>query len=222
MIRLISYSIKPAILALSLLCACMVMTFVPNAAQAHPHVWVVAKTTLLFDDAGNLTGLRHHWVFDKPYSAYITTGLDTNRDGKFSEEELAELAKENTEALVDFHYFTKLKIQGKEQAFAAPNNYRMSFEDGNLHQYFDLPLKAPVNAPKLIGLQVYDESFFVAFSLADAEDAIKLSGNSKSCPITISRPKQANMDSLKQLSEDYFANAGMGAQYANNAIIACP
>ncbi len=217
-----SFSVKPIVLALRIICACAVMAVIPNVVQAHPHVWVVAKTTLLFDEAGNLTGLRHHWVFDKPYSAYITTGLDTNKDGKFSEEELADLAKENTEALVDFHYFTKLKIQGKEQAFAAPNNYRMSFENGNLHQYFDLPLKVPANDPKLIGLKVYDESFFVAFSLAETQDAVLISGTNKSCPITISRPKQADMDSLKQLSEDYFANAGMGAQYANNAVIACP
>ncbi|MEN3931146.1 DUF1007 family protein [Microvirga sp. W0021] len=191
-------------------------------AIAHPHVWVTARSILLFDNEGNLTEVHHYWTFDKAYSAYITTGLDTNRDGILSEEELAPLAEENTVSLVDFGYFTKLKIKGKDQKFNPPKNYKMMMQDGQLVQYFELPLAVPAPAPKIIGFEAYDESFFVSFSLENTDKAVTLTGPIKGCTITISRPKQEDIDALSKYSEDYFANAGMGAQFSNKAVIACP
>ena len=63
-------------------------------ANAHPHVWVTVETTLLYE-RGGFTGFRHKWTFDEFYSAMAVEGLDTNNDGKYSREELAELAKVN-------------------------------------------------------------------------------------------------------------------------------
>ena len=37
-------------------------------AQAHPHVWINAETTVLYEN-GTFTGLRHRWTFDEFYSA---------------------------------------------------------------------------------------------------------------------------------------------------------
>ncbi len=194
----------------------------PEPAQAHPHVWVVSKTKLLFDPDGNLTGIHHDWTFDKPFSSYVTTGLDTNRDGILSEEELQPLAKENTDGLAEFGYFTKVKIAGKEQAFDAPITYSMTFADGALTQHFDLPLKTPAKAPKIIGLEVYDTSYFIDFSMVSGAEAVTMSASKTGCTITVTRPKQATQADLSQYSEDYFANAGMGLQYASKAVAACP
>lgn len=222
MIRLLHAICRTNLPTALLLCICLAAAAYPRRAQAHPHVWVVAEATLIFDDAGNLTALHHRWTFDKPYSSYITTGLDINRDGKLTEKELSDLAGENTLSLIEFGYFTKLKIHGTEQEFGEPRNYRMTFEGGSLIQHFDLPLKKPVKAPKIIGLEIYDVSYFVAFTLADTDDAVTLAGSAKGCATTVTRPRQADMNALSQLSEDYFANAGMGLQYANKAVIACP
>ena len=62
---------------------------------------------------GQVIGIEHHWQFDEAYSAFAVQGLDTNKDGTISREELAALAKENTESLSEFDFFTKLKVDGK-------------------------------------------------------------------------------------------------------------
>jgi ABC-type uncharacterized transport system substrate-binding protein len=81
-------------------------------ALAHPHVWVTARTELLYAPDGKVTAVRHAWRFDKGYSAFITQGLDRNGDGKLTPDELQELAQENTSSLGDFDYFTVLKANG--------------------------------------------------------------------------------------------------------------
>ena len=94
-----------------------------SQAVAHPHVQVQASANLLFSQTGQVTGIQHHWQFDEAYSAFAVQGLDANGDGKFSREELADLAKENTESLREFDYFTKLKVDGKKLDFGKPVDY---------------------------------------------------------------------------------------------------
>jgi len=52
-----------------------------GTVQAHPHVWVTAKAQIVYAD-GKVTGVRHAWSFDPEYSAFVTQGLDANKDGK--------------------------------------------------------------------------------------------------------------------------------------------
>ena len=37
-------------------------------ALAHPHIFIDAKVTVVFDDAGNIAGLKQDWSFDKAFS----------------------------------------------------------------------------------------------------------------------------------------------------------
>src|SRR5215204_4000259 len=78
-------------------------------ALAHPHVWVTARAEIVYAADGKITGVRHAWTFDKGYSAFLTQGLDVNKDGKVTPDEMQELAKENTESLSEFEYFTSVK-----------------------------------------------------------------------------------------------------------------
>jgi ABC-type uncharacterized transport system substrate-binding protein len=80
-----------------------------GAARAHPHVWVTVETTILFE-AGSIAGLRHKWTFDEFYSSMAVQDLDTNKDGKYSREELAELAKVNIDSLKEFQFFTHARL----------------------------------------------------------------------------------------------------------------
>src|SRR5258705_11620002 len=91
-------------------------------AAAHPHVWIIVETTLMFDK-GAFTGLRHKWSFDQYYTAMAIEGLDKNKDGKYDREELAELAKVNIDGLKDFAYFTAASVAGQEVKFAPPSDY---------------------------------------------------------------------------------------------------
>ncbi len=212
---------KPALLALVPLVA---LAGLAQPAQAHPHVWITAKAEIVYAADGNVSGVRHHWTFDAGYSAYLTQGLDKNGDGKLTPDELQEVAKENAESLVDFDYFTVLKVNGAKQAFEPPREYGMTFENGQARLSLLLPVKSPPNG-KTLSLELYDPSFFVSFSLAEGEDAVRLAGAPKGCAATIARPKPAAAEQQK-LSESFFealtSASNYGSNFANRAIVACP
>jgi len=198
---------------------------IASPARAHPHVWVTAKAEIVYGADGNVSGVRHQWTFDAGYSAYLTQGLDKNGDGKLTPDELQEMAKENAESLVDFEYFTVLKINGAKQAFEPPREYGMTFENGLARLWLVLPLKGPPKG-KTLSLEVYDPTFFVSFSLAEGEDAVRLAGAPKGCAATVSRPKPTAVAEQQKLSEAFFealtSASNSGSNFVNRAIVACP
>ncbi|WP_434055337.1 MAG: DUF1007 family protein [Roseibium sp.] len=94
-----------------------------TGAVAHPHVFVEARSKLIFDDEGNAVAVEHIFRFDDAFSAFAIQGFDTNQDGVYSREELAELAKVNVESMADFGYFTFGDNTRVELDFAAPTDY---------------------------------------------------------------------------------------------------
>lgn len=212
---------KPALLALVSLVA---LAGLAQPAQAHPHVWITAKAEIVYAADGNVSGVRHHWTFDAGYSAYLTQGLDKNGDGKLTPDELQDMAKENAESLVDFDYFTVLKVNGAKQAFEPPREYGMTFENGLARLSLLLPVKSPPNG-KTLSLEVYDPTFFVSFSLAEGDDAVRLAGAPKGCAATVARPKPVAAEQQK-LSESFFealtSASNYGSNFANRAVVACP
>lgn len=200
-----------------------------TAAQAHPHVWVTAKAQLVYAD-GKVTGIRHAWAFDPEYSAFVTQGLDTNKDGKLTPEELAGLAATNTENLAEFGYFTKLKVGGKDQAFTDPREPAMRMEGNALTLSFLLPLKTPAAPGRgVAALEIYDPTYFVSFAFAEGPEAVTLSGSPPGCTATVTRPKTEApkvADAKTGMSEAFFealtAASNFGEQFANRVIVACP
>jgi ABC-type uncharacterized transport system substrate-binding protein len=70
-------------------------------ASAHPHVWVTAQANVIFGPEGKITAIRHIWVFDEMYSAFVTQGV--GKDGALATPaDLAPLAKTNVESLAEF------------------------------------------------------------------------------------------------------------------------
>lgn len=196
-------------------------------AAAHPHVWVTSRSDIVFDSDRKVTAIRQTWSFDEAYSAFVTQGLDINGDGALSADELKELARTNVESLVEFNYFTQLKAGGVRQTFKPPQDYSLSYKDKILTLTFLLPLAQPVPG-KVIGLEVYDPTYFVSFAMDPSPAAVTLAAAPAGCAINVTRPKQEIVDlpQQKSLSEAFFnslsPNSDFGLQFANKAIIACP
>ncbi len=206
---------------------------IASAAQAHPHVWVTARAQVAYAD-GKVTGVRHSWAFDREYSAFVTQGLDANKDGKLTPDELASLATTNTENLAEFGYFTKLKVAGKEQTFTDPREAAMRMEGNVLTLSFLLPLKSPAAPGRgVAALEVYDPTYFVSFGFAEGQDAVTLAGAPQGCTASVTRPKNdqakvadATGSAKTGMSEAFFealtAASNYGEQFANRVIVACP
>jgi len=203
------------------------------SAAAHPHIWVTTNTTVLYEN-GAIVGLRHAWTFDEIYSEMAIEGLDKNNDGKYSREELAELAKVNIEALKEFAYFTAVKLAGEPLQVSTPTDYYLEHklvkpaEDAVrapaapqtgadkiaeaaakpvpvLTLHFTLPLAKPVLAEaEAFAFSMGDASFFIAFEPAAEKPVTLGAGAPKGC--TVDREEQSGADANSSKPGDSMAS----------------
>jgi ABC-type uncharacterized transport system substrate-binding protein len=191
-------------------------------AQAHPHVWITAKSELIYAPDGSITGVRHAWTFDDMFSTYALQGLDTKVKGAYSHEELAPLAQTNVESLKEFGFFSFAKADGKKEKFEEPVDYFLEYKDTLLTLHFILPLKTPVKSKELV-LEVFDPAFFIDFKYAD-KDPVRLVGAPAACQMTFQRPNDGTANAQK-LGEQNFAggdNSNFGMMFANKIVVECP
>jgi ABC-type uncharacterized transport system substrate-binding protein len=188
-----------------LLAAVLAVVALTGPASAHPHVWIVFETTVLYEK-GTFTGVRHKWTFDEYYAATAIEGLDKNKDGKYDREELAELAKVNIDGLKDFSYFTFPALAGQELKLGEARDYWLEYVDGKLSLLFTLPFAQPVLAEaKGLTFSIQDPSFFIAFE-PTKKDPVKLSeGAPKECKVSTGQPPEPSggTDALQRQVSPY-------------------
>ncbi len=171
-------------LRLRALIAALLLVLAPAAALAHPHVWVDSASEVVFDDKGRIIAIRHHWRFDEAFSIFALQGLDADRDGSYSTEELEPLARENVESLSDFDFFTFLSVGDYQAGFAAPRDYYLELDGDRLILHFTLPLAQPFFSRSTVLLQVFDPEYYVAFSLPN-DEAVRLVDAPSACTLTV-------------------------------------
>lgn len=197
------------------------------SAWAHPHVWVTARTELVFNGPV-LESVRHVWQFDVAFTSFAIQGLDLDEDGKLSKEELQPLAKVNVESLKEFDFFTFVEGGDFEAEFIDPKEYWLDFNNGLLTLFYTLPLKTPVGpGPKGMVVEVYDPSFFVAFEMVK-EDPVIVSNLPDSCKMVFAKPEELQSDvaaalaqipsSVKDLPQEFM---NVTETRANTATITC-
>jgi ABC-type uncharacterized transport system substrate-binding protein len=198
-------------------------------AAAHPHVWATVRSEIVLDANHQITGIRHHWTFDEFYTAMAVEGLDANKDGVYSKEELQPLAKVNVESLKDFDYFTFVHFEGEDDKLLKlkpPVDYTLDYDKSLLTLHFTLPLETPVDTHgKPVEVDVYDPSFFVAFGFA-TEKPVTLAGNeTKACSAKVETPDPETAADTKALTESFFSqlgpNSNFGSQFAQTVTVKC-
>lgn len=213
------------------LCFCLALSAfltlgVSGAANAHPHVWVTVKSKVLYGADGMITGIRQHWKFDEFYSSFAIQGLDKDEDGKFSKDELAELAKVNVTSLSEYDYFTFPKKGDQAVEMNEPTDYWLEHhEDGTLTLHFTLPLKQPASASsEKFSFTVYDPTFYISFEF-DKKDAVVLAAGAPSnCAAKLFAPKKQQQQTAA-LNEAFSSDAGgfqgLAVQLAQDAVVSC-
>jgi ABC-type uncharacterized transport system substrate-binding protein len=208
------------------LCALAVSVLMTGFAQAHPHVWITAKSELIYAPDGTLTGVRHAWTFDDMFSTYALQGIESKAKGVYTREELAPLAQTNVESLKEYAYFTFAKVgpkgSQKKERFKDPVDYYLDYTNGALTLHFTLPLRVPFKAETL-AIEVFDPSYFIDFKL-DEKDPVKLVGAPLGCKLGIERPRDGSAQA-QAMNEQTFLdgeNANFGAMFANRITVDCP
>jgi ABC-type uncharacterized transport system substrate-binding protein len=194
-----------------------------TAASAHPHVWVTIRGEIVFATDGTVAAVRYAWTFDEMFSAFATQGLDKDKDGKLTREELAELAEVNVTSLKEFNYFSAAKSGGKGVEFGEPIDYWLDADKDNLLTLnFTLPVKSKL-AKTGLTIDVFDPTWFVDLSLSD-ETPIKLASAPAGCAVEVKRPQQS-ATGQSGLSEQFFnsltAASQYGSQFANRIVLTC-
>ena len=194
--------------------------------SAHPHVWVIMKSTVVYAPDGTVVGVRHDWTFDDMFSAFATQGLESKQKGVFTREELQPLAKVNVESLKEYDYFTFAKADGKKVQFVDAVDYHLDFDGKEtvLTLHFLLPLKTPLKA-KTLDFEVYDPTYFVDFALAE-KNAASLEGAPAQCTLTAGKPPEPTREIMQQLAQipanqQVQANS-YGALFSNKIAVKCP
>ncbi len=196
-------------------------------AAAHPHVWVNVETTVLYD-AGKVTGFKHRWAFDDMYTAMAIQGLDKNKDGTYSREELAELAQVNIDGLKDFAFFTFAKLGDKALALSPPKDYWLEHKDGLLSLHMTLPLAEALPAETQgLTFAIYDQSFFIAFDLIKDKPVKFSEGAPSGCSAQVGGAEK-DLAELQKLNDAFAgqmtagdANMGDGLGYSTTIAITC-
>jgi len=126
----------PASLVSRLCVAGAILLFMLTGAFAHPHVFVEARSRLVFDDAGQAVAVRHAFRFDDAFTAFAIQGFDKNNDGVYSREELSELAEVNIESMAEWGYFTFGDNTRIEFDFKVPTDYWLEVATVPLQDYW--------------------------------------------------------------------------------------
>jgi ABC-type uncharacterized transport system substrate-binding protein len=138
---------------------------------AHPHVFIVQRINLVFDDQG-LAGFKMRWGFDEMFSSMIAGDYDRNRNGRFESEEVQTVKKIAFNYIANYNYFTFIKIDGKPFEVKYIKDFVAILENNKLIYEFLVPCHvAAIDRFKEIIVATYDPSYYTAIFFAKNQPA---------------------------------------------------
>ena len=142
-----------------------------GAAMAHPHIFIDAKATLVFDDQGELATIHNSWTFDEAFSVWQIQGLDTNNDGITSSDEMQDLADENLKGLGEYGFYVSAGEGQDSLAFTAVGGAKFEFKDNRSTLTFDIAPETAYRVKGKLQVAIADPEYYVAITFAGPQDA---------------------------------------------------
>lgn len=188
--------------------ALAVACWLPTVASAHPHMWIDASASFVFDDRGRLAAVRQTWLFDEMFTAYALLGLEKQSDGAYSQATLAPLTQEWMEAMAvpQTHFFTGVRRGGGDAPrlpFGQWRDASMAWhgDSGRISMTFELPLKQPVpSSGQALRLDVFDPTYYVAYDFG-AKGALQLENAPAGCTHSYHPPRELDWQTAAKLAE---------------------
>lgn len=155
-------------------------------AAAHPHVFIDNRVTFVFD-AGKVTGLRVHWVFDDVFSDDLLNQFDADGDGTFDSLESKAVGDGTLPNLKLFHYFTYVWVDGKELDPIDPTDFIAKADRSRIVSFaMSVPLPAPVDPrTQALAVEIYDREFYVEIDLAQEDPVTLKNADGVPCGATV-------------------------------------
>jgi ABC-type uncharacterized transport system substrate-binding protein len=138
-------------------------------SHAHPHVFIVQRLKVQFDDRG-LAGIQVQWKLDDMFAGMIAEDYDRNRNGVLEPAEVQIIKEKAFSNLSGFGYFTFIKIDGKPFRVRYIKDFNAILQDHKLVYEFFIPchVRATDHAKK-ISVATYDPSYYTAIFFSKRE-----------------------------------------------------
>lgn len=166
-------------------------------ARAHPDIAITAR--LLFEvRGGRLAMVAERFAFDAGHSRRLLDRFDADADGRFDEDEAADLRRSLAADLKPLGYFTELRHDGRPIALPAPAGFHATSEAGIVTVTLAFGLDPPLELGegRTLELLLRDRDYTAAFRLAD-ETPVVIRGDDGSCSHIIeARPDLAYFGGL--------------------------
>ena len=160
-----------------------VLALAPNLTTAHPHLFVGAEVTVIYDGAIP-SAVRVDWVYDDYFSLLLTAdlGIDLDGDLMLTADETATLAKAVTDWPEGFEGDLEVKQGDTLIALGPRTDHRMTYAKGLVSETHVRPLQAATDAP--LTVRIYDPFYYTAYELIGP---VNIEGR-EDCTVTVTPP----------------------------------
>lgn len=187
-----------------------IMSAIPAATIAHPHVFADARLEVVAGKDGTIEELHNVWRFDDVFSSQVLLDFDKNANLVLDQPELEEIGKTVLASLEEFGYYTSLTLDGKSIAVAKPDAINVDFKDGQLLMFFAIKPAASMPLKGKLTFGVYDPTLYASIDFPSDEDLV-LIGDFKTCKHAVVRPDPDEVIAENKTSlTDAFFNDPMG------------
>ncbi len=163
-------SIKTAQISIYII-VCFIILDVPlqslREARAHPHVFIVQRLNVVFDEKG-IAGIKVHWKFDDMFASMVAEDHDQNKNGKLEPAEVKTVRQNAFSYIFEYNYFTFIKIENKPFKVKFITDFNAVLEDKKLVYEFFIPCHVTaISTPKNISVATYDPTYYTAIYFDD-------------------------------------------------------
>jgi ABC-type uncharacterized transport system substrate-binding protein len=195
-----------------------------SGAVAHPHVLPSVRASIVFDERGEITGVRQSWTYDHAYSAFILKTAGKSPAGSLSEGELKTFLESQVAALGKHSFFTTARSQAVTVDFAAPQDVAfVQLPDARLELSFFLPLASPGSAKREVVFEIHDPNYFAYFTIPP--NGLTLQNASANCSATVVGPAPIDLRQTSLIPKAFWqaldGSATASAQFVNRITVSC-